>query len=309
MNQQNAGLEAFLQKINQISRGTIIVSSQPSLDIMAAGLSLYLGFRKSNKDFRIVCPTPTTVGFSHLVGVDKVAQKMSGKSLVISFEYHEEAIDKISYNIENDRFNLVVQPKPGADPLPTKNVSYSHTGEPGLVLVCGALSLTDLGSVYDQNRDVFEKSDLVSFSVGQTADFGQPRLTFSQTSSYSEGALSILRGGNIAIDEDIATNILFGIHQATQGLAIPGLAAETFEAVAYGVKVGGIWPTEFGGRQIGKPQRVGDFEPMPANESAARPPSEIEAKEEIVEAPKKQEGTQIGAKKWEPKFPTEGRKF
>lgn len=306
MNEQNSELEAFLQKLNGVTRGTIVISSQPSVDTMAAALSLYLGFKKSGKDFRIVCSTPTTVGFSHLVGVDKVAAKFSGKSLVISFDYQEESIDKISYNIENNRFNLVIQPKPGAEPLPTKNVAYTYTGEAGLILVVGALSLTDIGSIYTSNKEVFEKAALISFSVGQIADFGQPRLTFSQASSYSEGALAILRGGNFRIDEDIAGNILLGVHQATQGLAIPGLVPETFEAVAFCLRSGAAWPVE-AARPV-EAQKAGDFQPMPSAESAARPPVQVEAKETAQEVPPVSETVPPGSKKWEPRFPTESRK-
>ncbi|MCJ7827818.1 hypothetical protein MUP65_01585 [Patescibacteria group bacterium] len=309
MNQLQSGLEAVLQKVNQAERGTILISAQPSLDLMAAALSLYLGLKKGNKDFRVVCTTPTTVGFSHLVGVDKVAQRVSGKSLIVSFDYQQESIDKISYNINEGKFNLVVQPKPGAEPLPTKNVSYSYGGESGLLVVIGAQSLTDLGMVYEQNKGVFEKGSVMSITVGQPANFGQPRLSFADSSSYSEGVLSILRNGNLRVDEDMASNLLQGLYQVTQGLAVPGLTAETFETVAFCVRLGGLWPIQTGVIPKAEVQRVGDFQPMPATESAARPPQQIETKESSVKEGKT-EGVKIplpGAKGWSPKFPSEGR--
>lgn len=308
MNQQDPGLEAFLQKVSESSGGTIVVSSSPSLDLMAAGLSLYLGFKQAKKDFKIVCSTPTTVAFSHLVGVDKVASKLSGKSLTVSFDYQEESIDKISYHIDDNRFNLVIQPRPGAEPLSTKNVNYHYTGESGLIIVLGALNLTDIGGLYNENKEVFEKASLVSLMVGQTAGFGQPRLTFPAASSYAEGSLSVLRGANMRVDEDLASNILQGIYQATQGLAVPGLTADTFEAVAFCVRVGGRWPIE-SEKQVTGLQKSGNFQPMPASESAVRSPDQIEVKEEVADFPLETESSSLmGDKKWMPRFPTDSHK-
>jgi len=90
----------------------VVLPKNLSQDKIAAALSLGLALKKVNKDVQVVCSTPMTVAYSSLVGVNRITNKLKGKNLVVSFDYTNDSIEKVSYNIDEqgNKFNLVIQP-------------------------------------------------------------------------------------------------------------------------------------------------------------------------------------------------------
>lgn len=106
----------------------ILLPQNPSLDAAAAALALYLSVSKVQKTVNIACANPLTVAFNRLYAVNKVKQEIGNKNLLISFDCPEESLEKVSYNIENNTFNLVVEKKSGYPALQTKDLKYNYTG-------------------------------------------------------------------------------------------------------------------------------------------------------------------------------------
>src|SRR4030042_992447 len=99
----------------QLSSGRNFLIAFPqraNFDQVAASLALYLSLRKAGKNVHIVSPEPMRVEFSHLVGVDKVSNKITGGDLVVTLDFPIANIDKVSYNDEGGKLNLVVKGKP-----------------------------------------------------------------------------------------------------------------------------------------------------------------------------------------------------
>ena len=100
--------------LEQAKSVAIIASPQPSIDAVAASLALYLALSATGKTVSVISTAPMTVEFSHLVGVDKIVNTIGtgdGRNMVISFPYQEGSIEKVSYNIEQETFNLVIEPR------------------------------------------------------------------------------------------------------------------------------------------------------------------------------------------------------
>src|SRR5689334_79210 len=92
------------QLIDSSSSVLIILPTKPYFDQVAAGLSLYLALR-DKKDATITCPSPMTVGFNRLIGVQKIVSEIGNKNLTIKFAgYDATNIEKVSYDIENGEF-------------------------------------------------------------------------------------------------------------------------------------------------------------------------------------------------------------
>lgn len=218
----------------------VVVPLNPSLDKMAAALSLYLSLKRTGKTVTVACCQQMTVEFSQLVGVDQVTDKLGRKSLVISFDYVKDSIEKVSYNVEGDKFNLVVQPKSGFPPLDTKSISYNYSGtDSELVFVIGAQKLEDLGGLYESEKNFYENNQVINIDCHpQNTQFGKINIFNPQVSSYSEMVTLILKNLNLPFDQDIVTNLLIGLKSATDNFQSPSVSADTFEVAAYCLRAG-----------------------------------------------------------------------
>jgi len=230
----------------------IFLPQKLNLDLVAAGLSLFLSLEKAGKKTSIFCSTPMTVEFSSLVGVDRVKNQLEGKNLVISFDYIEDSVEKVSYNIENNKFNLVIQPKEGYPPLSPQKVQYSYAGtNADLFLVIGTDSLEEVGEIYQINKKTLDEGKVMGFNI---QDF--------QTSGWCELIANLIEKSNLPISEDIATNLLAGIEKETNGFAPEKSGLGSFEAAAFCLRAGGRRP------------RGQIFQPIAEKKNVEKKPSE-----------------------------------
>lgn len=237
---QKLDLSVLQQALSPAQNILVAIPKNPSLDKAAASLSLYLSLKKAGKTVTVACPQQMTVEFSQLVGVDKVSDKMGKKDMVISFDYVKDSIEKVSYNVEGNKFNLVIQPKRGFPPLDAKNVSYSYSGGGSdLIFVIGAQRLEDLGRLYESKKNLYGEKTVVNIDYHpQNTQFGKINMFHPPASSYSELVVSILKGLNLPFDQDVATNLLVGLQSATNNFQSPSVSADAFEAAAYCLRAG-----------------------------------------------------------------------
>lgn len=283
---QLPGMDLIIQALARHKSAAIFLPENPSFDVIAASLSLFLSLQEKHKErfLSIVCSSPMTVQFSQLVGVNKISTKISGRNLIVSFDYLENAIDKVSYNIENKKFNLVIQPKSGFASLSSENVNYSYSGDIDLAVVVGAQTLGNLGSVYASEQDLFKKSEILNIDIkSENVRFGKMNAVFSEASSYCEIVASILKEANYPVSPDVATNLLLGIRWATDNFSLSKAGALAFEAVGFCLRSGARYQlVSLPGRQSlpSKPfVSQGKADPlsltaMPKSVSAIRSPQE-----------------------------------
>ncbi len=143
-----------VQELLRAPAAMILLPPQPSLAIVGSALGIALSLEKLGKTIEVVCPTPMLVEANRLVGVERIQSKVSNRNLVISFDYVKDAIDKVSYNVEGGKFNLVVSPKPGVQPLDPTNVSFSYTGVgEGPMLLVGSTNVQELRPVSPEGEE------------------------------------------------------------------------------------------------------------------------------------------------------------
>jgi len=218
----------------------IFLPQNPPLDSLAAGLSLYLSLKAAKKNVQIGCPTPISVGFNRLFGVDKISDKVGSRNLVISFPHIKESIEEVSTYIENQTFNVVVSPQKGAQPLNPDKVTFSRQGiDAEAMVVIGARKLEDLGSLYTDGREAFSKSQIIAVAnYPNNIPFGTINLVDAQISSCSEMIARLLRKEGFSVKGDIATNLVVGIESATNNLQLK-TTADSFEIIAWLMRQGG----------------------------------------------------------------------
>lgn len=231
---------SFKNLIDSASEVLILLPSEPFVDQVSAGLSLYLSLRPL-KNISISSPTPMTAEFSRLIGVDKIGTEVGSKNLTIKFtNYNAEDVDKVSYDIENGQFKLTISPKSNFN-SPTKeqiDISYSGVGADTVILIGGENETSfpilsnsefkDAKIIHIGTRFLEVNTDL------QILSFASP------ASGVSELMANLIKESGLSIDPDIATNLLSGIEDSSKNFQGPDVTALTFEIFAELLKLGGI---------------------------------------------------------------------
>lgn len=243
MNPTRSQLEKVIETLQNNNSGVICLGENPSTDSLAAATSLYLGLTQLGKNISIASAGELE---SEMLGAEKVQSELttSGDNMVISFPYTEGSIDKVDYFIQNDKFNVVITPRPGTPALDSKTVNFSTAGGTiEFIIVIGVSSLRTLGTLYTENQELFKQSKVINIDRSLTnAYFGTANFVNRNVSSLSELALTILTTMNVEIDKEMATNLYAGVLDATKSFSTPSTNASTFENSAMLLKSGAKKP-------------------------------------------------------------------
>lgn len=216
--------QSILENISAANGVAVLLPKDPPFQAVAGGLAIYLALRNAGKNADIACKTPMIVDVNQLVGVDQVKTKLSGRNLVISFDYVKDAIEKVSYNVEMGKFNLVIQPKEGHKPLSANKVMYSYLGAGGdTIILVGT-------TAEEEATEIFGSKDNID------------RQLFSLVAGENKGLISeaaaLINQLGWKLDQDIANNLYQGLIRETGQFA--KAKAADFETAAFLVKSGAV---------------------------------------------------------------------
>lgn len=236
--------ETALQKAKDLvgtAKDIVVVThGNPTMDSMGGSLALMLGLASLGKHASVICPDPMTVGLSSFVGADKVAREFGKKNFVISLDYVDGSIEKVSYNIEGKKFNLVVEHRPGFEPISSDKVGYSYQGmSADMVISIDTLTLAQFGVLYDQNKDLFSGKQIINIDFHKdNANYGNINLVDPGASSTSELVAEFLATLGVKLTTDIATNLLNAIYDATSNFQNSNVTSMAFEVASVCLKAG-----------------------------------------------------------------------
>lgn len=224
--QQNKN--AIVSLLSESQNIGIVVSSNPSLDVMAAALSLHLILQDSGKNSQIVSKQDPIVEHSTLVGIDQVIKQFGGltKTLTVSFPYREGEIEKVSYNIEGDKLNVNLFAEAQGITFEEKDVKFIRQGSsPQAVFTVGVLNPAELDGLVDVNlTTVVNLDNNITNSL-----FGNIVLVDAAYSSISEMVARLAVDLSLQVEFDVAQNLLDGITHATHNFTSPTAAPTAFE--------------------------------------------------------------------------------
>lgn len=285
--------ESFTSLVDSASSILILLPNKPYFDQVAAGLSLYLSLR-DRKETAIYSPSPMTVGFNRLMGVNKISSELGNKNLLITFpDYDAANIEKVSYDIDNGRFKLTVVPKTG-QVAPQKDqveVSYSGVSADLVILIGGA---------NESHFPVLSQKDLEGARVAHigTRSFVSDRgvMSFAGSgSSVSELVARLIKENELSLDADCATNLVMGIEEGSSNFTSSEVTPETFDVFAYLLRNGGLRqpkvklsPANFPAGSIPTQPYTNPITTPQEQLKAEKPEviaEQIENKEEVVETP------------------------
>ena len=236
-----SAVKGFFDSSQKIS---ILLPGKPHFDAVAAALGLKLSLDLSGKSARVICPDPMLVEFNRLVGVETITNKFGNRNLIISFPNQTEYVDNVSYNIENGTLQLVISPKNQAPELDHRHLRFiTAAGKQDVIITLGVTEPNQLGSVYDEIKDVFQNKATPTVSVSHTphkTQFAVHQLHNYESPSLSEITVQIIDSLGLTLDTDAASNLLAGLEKATDNFCSVKVSAATFEIAAklmrYGAK-------------------------------------------------------------------------
>jgi len=241
MNPATDPLPQIATALSQKTSGLILLGQNPQADSVASAIALFHGLTKMGKNVAIVSATPPQV---QIPGVDKIQSSLStaGNNLVISLPYQDGSIDKVDYNIQGNRFNLIITPKEGFPKLNSQEVQYSYTGgSVDFIVTIDTPSLKNLGNLYTENQKQFEGKTIINIDRRLTnAYFGTVNVVSKTSSSTSEIIIKILKALQLEIDRDMATILYTGVAAATNNFTSYSVNALTFETAALLLKLGAV---------------------------------------------------------------------
>lgn len=253
-------------KLQDAKSIVLVTVDNPNKDCVAASLGLYLSLLGAGKDTIIASNSDPIVRDSHLVGVDKIATEIGNTNLVITFDIPQDAIEKVSYNDEAGKFNLVIEPKKDTPPITKDKLNFSYSGATAdLLIVIGASSLQDAGSILEKEENL-TKSAVVANISNQSGSFGAINIT-DPKSSLSELITALIKELGLQITPDAANNLMLGIQDATGNLQSPNMTADTFEALALLYRAGARMRTN----TTPQPKKEPSLRPSPSISTSQAP--------------------------------------
>jgi hypothetical protein len=210
----------------------VIVGEDQSIDSVAAGLGLYLVLRNSGKNVQIISKKIPNVEVSSLFGVDQIKKSFDGltKILTISVPYREGEIEKVSYNIENDKLNVNLFAENSGISFSENEIDYIRKGSsPQVIVTIGVASEEELSGFVDPKsvKTIHIDRNPINPLLGDVA------LIDPSFSSLSEIVASLIMELSLGFDNDGFQNLMDGITHATRNFTLQTTSPFAFETAGY----------------------------------------------------------------------------
>ncbi|MBI3955851.1 hypothetical protein HY339_01195 [Candidatus Gottesmanbacteria bacterium] len=220
----------------------VVTHENPTDDSVGSALALYLGLVSMGKKVTIACPDAVTVGLSNYVGVNKIISDLAAKkNFIISLDYVDGSIEKVSYNIEGDKFNLVVEPRQGFDSFSQDKVHYSYASpNADLIFSVDTIHLGGLKKLYEGNKELFAGKPVVNMDRhANNAQYGSVNIVDVASSTTVEVVARFLSMLGVKLTVDIATNLLNAVYGGTNNFTAATVSAGAFDVASVALKAGG----------------------------------------------------------------------
>lgn len=223
----------------------VILPPDPGKDLVAAGVSLHLALKEAGKISQIGCGSDVHVS-EQIEGVTEISDTIGSRNLVISFDYKEDDLDKVDYDVRDDgKFYLLIKPKDGSPVPDIGGVKYSYSGAASdLVITLGINSLEELGKIYADEKNFLDKVDIVSLSNSLRPAAFTGNLYHKNLSSFSELVANLIEELKLRLTLPVAQNLLTNIYEGTNNLTSTHLTADTFASIAFLMRGGAHLPNK-----------------------------------------------------------------
>lgn len=220
----------------------IIVKAEEQFDYFASAMALSLALQSAQKQVDLFSVNQNNPNWSFLAGVDQIRKQLGKQNLVISFDYNEQAVDKVSYYIgeESKKFYLTIKPQKGCQPLAENSVHFSYSGaEADLIILINIEDLKSLDNLYHGYESLYQDAALVTIN-NFDSQLGSLNLNLADNFCLSEGIFLLIQNLGLTVPAAAASNFLAGIEVASNRFTSLSMTGQTFEIIAQLISLGAV---------------------------------------------------------------------
>lgn len=211
-----------LELLSNASKVAIFLKDEPSFDEVVSALALNNFLETNGKRSRIICSLVPDY-LKTIEGVEKIETSLGLPTLVISFDYVEGDIEKISYKVDQAKFNLVINSKKGIDP---KKLEFeTKASELDLVIFLG-LTKQEQPALFEKYPTLRDIENLESKEMFFVSDLGIPIV---------EQLVKFFVNSKMKVSPKAAEWLFSGLKSAMNNFADP-ISATAFESAAQCVR-------------------------------------------------------------------------
>jgi len=231
MQVQIEGYGLFGRLISHSSNILIIAQNSTSIDNLAASLFIEETLRSLNKDVHIVFKGELPDGFNNYS--ERITSKIEPRKLIVSFNWHKNAVDRVSYKLEGDTFDFIINPK--SHTIKKDDIQIKYRGfEADCVITLGLKSLMELE---DSEREYLADKTIINIDVKKDNQlFGRLNFVNDNADSCCSLVAKLFEKIDISPPKPSVDHLLEGMRIATNNFKSV-LDPSTFEAAAYCVKI------------------------------------------------------------------------
>ncbi|MFH0912395.1 MAG: DHH family phosphoesterase [Patescibacteria group bacterium] len=202
-----------LELINKSKNILLVTHERPDGDAMGSLMALYLVLGKLDKKVTAVVLDKLSSKYQFLPKVDALSHQLVAlRDFIISIDCARATADRLAYNFQENKLNIVVTPKEGN--FQSQDVSFGEGNfQFDLIITLDAADWDQVGKIYADNVKLFQGVPVVNIDHHSSNDYygtvNLVDLTATATAEILVGLIEAL--GSTLMDEDVATALLAGI--------------------------------------------------------------------------------------------------
>ncbi len=239
MTQQNT--ENIFNIINNKNSGLILIPTNFNADQLSSALAFCLYIRQLNKDVKIaVNSLDKAKKYNFLPNFDLVQDKIFDPSkLTLRIKTDRVKAKELSYEPKNDSIEIYIKSATGNSftkddvEIIEKSVSFDF------VVCIGCTNKASIG-LFNENLEFFKDKDIINIDIDNiNTGFGSTNFIDTSSKTLSEAVLDLISFNNSdLIDENIATCLLTGIIDKTNGFKTSNISSETLSTASNLIDLG-----------------------------------------------------------------------
>lgn len=202
-----------LELVNKSKHILIAPEQRVDGDSLGSALALYLVLTRLGKKVSVIISEPIPDQFQFLPHLDEIdAEFRSVRDFIISLDCANALADKLAYNFQDNKLNIVITPKEGT--FKPQDVSFADGGfQYDCLITLDAADWERLGSLYTDNPKLFQSVPVINIDHHASNDYyGAVNLVDVTATSTAEVLVGLIEAlGPSLIDADVATVLLTGI--------------------------------------------------------------------------------------------------
>ncbi len=209
----------------------VVLGKNADSDLACLAASLVEISQSYKKTSSLISTNELPIAAKPLVKPELLKTYLTPESLILSFDWTKSQLDKVSYKVEGNRFDLIINSH--GKKINPNEITYSYQGENYDLIVCvGVRNVVEL-QAFGVETDLFNRLPTVNFDKDSAnTQFAKLNLISQAADSISALAANTFKEAKIALPTKAAEILLVGIKEATKNFTEVS-DPTTFEAAAY----------------------------------------------------------------------------